>query len=61
MDFGGLGKGKNGIFYKLLIIRYLHFVEMFGMEPYILPIMTSSDLTLTTEQRYTSLCYPSFY
>ncbi len=51
MDFWGLGKGKNGIFYKLLIIRYLHFVGVFGMEPYILPIMTFSDLDLTTEQR----------
>lgn len=61
MDFWVLKKGKNGIFYKLLIIRHLHFVEVFGMEPYILPIMTSSDLALTTEQRYTSLCYPSFY
>ena len=37
MDFRGLGNGKNDSFYKLLIISYLHFVGVFGMEPYILP------------------------
>ena len=37
MDFWGLGNDKNCTFYKLLIINYLHFIEVFGMEPYILP------------------------
>lgn len=37
MVFWVLEKGKNGIFYKLLIIRHLHFARVFGMEPYILP------------------------
>ena len=51
MDFWGFGNDKNDTFYKLLIISYLHFIEVFGMEPYILPIMTFSDLDLTIEQR----------
>ena len=35
MDFWSLGNGKIGTFYKLLIISHLHFIEVFGMEPYI--------------------------
>ena len=35
MDFWGFGNDKNGTFYKLLIMSYLHFTGVFGMEPYI--------------------------
>lgn len=30
-----LENDRNDTFYKLLIISYLHFIEVFGMEPYI--------------------------